>query len=390
MSYVLKALKKSQQARDLGSVPTLANSPDIEPEQEPSGRRWPWVISSVLLLNVAVLGFFLWQSSPNASLGSAFASVRALVAPEKTGAMAEGEIAGTAGEPLKEEMQAQTGLAAAQNAAPSAAPSNTAGDTASAADLPREADLNQVAMAPAANPDAEAADKLAAAKARNREALEKRKAAAKKRKEAAEARRAAVKAKREARAAKRAEAKAKREEAARLRAEAKSRKAAEKALAAAETEATETEIEAPVTAALKQPPIPQPKPILQRASVSKLPDFTEKQQAIAERQKLAKAVPGDEEIAETVPSTAAPNAEMDRTFQTLPFVSDLPQEFRNAIPDLAVSLHVYDKLPDRRFVRINKKKYREGDKLKEGPMLDAIVPEGMVLSYRNKQFILPN
>ena len=404
MSYVLKALKKSQQARDLGTVPTLADTADIAPEEETKGRRWPWVISSALLLNVVVLGIFLWQSSPNASLRETIASVRSFVVTEEvteaaveTTRMVQPAVASDVSAPAEagSEAQADTQQASGQPAASETAAAASQSVTPALNNMAQEslqelqeAGAQQVAMAPLADPDAATADAEAAPKLTRKEAAEKRRAAAKKKREAAQKRKLAAKKKREAAAKKRAAAKAKREAAALKRAEAKKKREAKaNDLAAGESvvEGTET-----TTTALKQPPIPQPKPKFQRASVTRLPDITDKQQAIAEQQELAKAVPGDEAIAEAAPRTAAPNVQLDPAFQSLPIVADLPPAFRNSLPKMALSLHVYDDNAERRFVRINKKKYREGDTLKEGPVLDAIVPDGMVLSFRNKQFIVPN
>ncbi|HEY9150389.1 MAG TPA: general secretion pathway protein GspB [Gammaproteobacteria bacterium] len=35
---------------------------------------------------------------------------------------------------------------------------------------------------------------------------------------------------------------------------------------------------------------------------------------------------------------------------------------------------------------INMNRYREGDRLKEGAMLERITPQGVVLSYQGEQF----
>jgi general secretion pathway protein B len=57
-------------------------------------------------------------------------------------------------------------------------------------------------------------------------------------------------------------------------------------------------------------------------------------------------------------------------------------------PALSVDLHVYGPDPAGRFVVINGHRYREGDTLSEGPLLEAITPEGAVLNYRGSRFLL--
>ncbi len=53
---------------------------------------------------------------------------------------------------------------------------------------------------------------------------------------------------------------------------------------------------------------------------------------------------------------------------------------------LSLDVHVYAEQPAQRFVLINMNRYREGDRLKEGAMLERITPQGVVLSYQGEQF----
>jgi hypothetical protein len=38
---------------------------------------------------------------------------------------------------------------------------------------------------------------------------------------------------------------------------------------------------------------------------------------------------------------------------------------------------------------INSKRYQEGDRLSEGPLLEAITSTGVVLRYQGQRFLLP-
>ncbi len=53
---------------------------------------------------------------------------------------------------------------------------------------------------------------------------------------------------------------------------------------------------------------------------------------------------------------------------------------------LSLDVHVYAEQPEQRFVLINMNRYREGDRLKEGAVLERITPQGVVLSYQGEQF----
>lgn len=59
-----------------------------------------------------------------------------------------------------------------------------------------------------------------------------------------------------------------------------------------------------------------------------------------------------------------------------------------AVPPLRLELHAFSAQPKDRFVFINGRKYQEGDRLAEGPMLVAIAPTGAVLTHAGRRFIL--
>jgi len=58
------------------------------------------------------------------------------------------------------------------------------------------------------------------------------------------------------------------------------------------------------------------------------------------------------------------------------------------LPPLNLDLLVYNESPSVRFVVINGRKYREGAQLTEGPALESITPEGVILGSRGQRFIL--
>ena len=58
------------------------------------------------------------------------------------------------------------------------------------------------------------------------------------------------------------------------------------------------------------------------------------------------------------------------------------------LPDLHLDIHVYSDVPADRFVFINMSKQRENSHLAEGPLVQEITPEGVILSYRGTSFLL--
>lgn len=87
--------------------------------------------------------------------------------------------------------------------------------------------------------------------------------------------------------------------------------------------------------------------------------------------------PSDAPIATNTPEPAT---------SSVPLLRDLPADFRASVPPLSLDVHVYAAANAGRFVLINMKKYREGEQLAEGPQLEAITPDGVILSYRGQRF----
>jgi general secretion pathway protein B len=66
---------------------------------------------------------------------------------------------------------------------------------------------------------------------------------------------------------------------------------------------------------------------------------------------------------------------------------EMPPDYRADFPALRVEIHVYEKEAARRFVMVNGRKYREGERMAEGPALLEIVADGMVLEYRGEKVL---
>ncbi len=67
---------------------------------------------------------------------------------------------------------------------------------------------------------------------------------------------------------------------------------------------------------------------------------------------------------------------------------ELPQEMRNNIDLPRLDMHVYSEIPQKRFILVNLKKYREGETLASGLVLEEVLPDGMVMSYRGERFLV--
>jgi general secretion pathway protein B len=80
---------------------------------------------------------------------------------------------------------------------------------------------------------------------------------------------------------------------------------------------------------------------------------------------------------------AAPAAE-----QILPNADEIAPQA--GLPALHLDLHVYSNQVQQRFVFVNSRKYREGDTLAEGPVVERITPDGAVLNFQGSRFKLSN
>jgi len=88
------------------------------------------------------------------------------------------------------------------------------------------------------------------------------------------------------------------------------------------------------------------------------------------------------------PASASTPAAAPKAYQGLPSLLELSLAGTVSLPPLHLDIHVYSEQPAERFVFINMRKYREGDTLNEGPVVDAITGEGVVLAHQGRRFIV--
>ncbi len=75
--------------------------------------------------------------------------------------------------------------------------------------------------------------------------------------------------------------------------------------------------------------------------------------------------------------------------EQLPTIHELNLRGANALPPLRLDIHVYATSPESRFVHLNMKKYREGERTPEGILVERITPDGVVLDRDGMRFLLP-
>jgi general secretion pathway protein B len=99
---------------------------------------------------------------------------------------------------------------------------------------------------------------------------------------------------------------------------------------------------------------------------------------------------------QTEPQTAPPakpaadaEPQSSKTIQEgLPNINQLRSTGQTSVPYLRVDMHVYSGAATKRFVFINMSKYREGDRLAEGPIIEEITTEGVIMTHEGQRFRL--
>jgi len=84
--------------------------------------------------------------------------------------------------------------------------------------------------------------------------------------------------------------------------------------------------------------------------------------------------------------SAAPAPESRRS---LPTYQDLQLRGELSLAPMHIDIHVYSEDPAERFVFINMRKYTQGNKTTEGPVVESINADGVTLSHQGRRFNLP-
>lgn len=94
-------------------------------------------------------------------------------------------------------------------------------------------------------------------------------------------------------------------------------------------------------------------------------------------------------VSEPVVEATATDKGQALNYAALPFLWEVPEALRKEISHLVVTIHVYSPRSARRMLFINDREYRAGDVTREGVRVERVVPEGVILSFRDLYFKLP-
>jgi general secretion pathway protein B len=87
------------------------------------------------------------------------------------------------------------------------------------------------------------------------------------------------------------------------------------------------------------------------------------------------------------PVVPAPTPALRTESLALPVWPQIPRHLSQQLNgSLRLDVHVFSEQPAERFVFVNMQKYREGERLQEGPQLDEITPDGVILSLGGQRF----
>jgi general secretion pathway protein B len=89
------------------------------------------------------------------------------------------------------------------------------------------------------------------------------------------------------------------------------------------------------------------------------------------------------------PDPLLTDADAGADTEILPSINEIHLTGAQALPELHLDVHVYATKPAERFVYVNMRKYHEGTTLQEGPNVERIRRDGVVLSYQGLRFVLP-
>ena len=98
---------------------------------------------------------------------------------------------------------------------------------------------------------------------------------------------------------------------------------------------------------------------------------------------------GEPALVASQPALVRRAAPRDTGVDNVPSINDLAGDATAGLPPLNIDLHVYADEPAQRFVVLNGQRLHEGSRLREGPVLERITPDGVVLDYRGTRFRVP-
>ncbi len=102
----------------------------------------------------------------------------------------------------------------------------------------------------------------------------------------------------------------------------------------------------------------------------------------------APAEPATKIVAAAEPVTGSASSSMPPALAILPSMQQLTLSGQLSLSPLHLDIHVYAGQVEKRFIFINMNKYREGDRLEEGPTVEEITTTGVILLHQGNRFSL--
>jgi general secretion pathway protein B len=93
-------------------------------------------------------------------------------------------------------------------------------------------------------------------------------------------------------------------------------------------------------------------------------------------------------LASTSPGPASAGRNSASQDEVLPTIGELQASGRS-FPPMRLDIHSFADKPGERFVFVNMRKYGEGQTLQEGPAIERITSEGVILNQQGLRFLLP-
>jgi general secretion pathway protein B len=136
------------------------------------------------------------------------------------------------------------------------------------------------------------------------------------------------------------------------------------------------------------PPVSEPAAMPATPAEAAEPTFAERV-AVAREAQNERAETAPPAATEPEPASASRPVPQPAASTRVRTIDELRLTGALQLTDLHLDIHVYSEKPAERFVFVNMNKYREGDTLEEGPDVDEITPDGVILAYRGLTFLLP-
>ena len=91
-------------------------------------------------------------------------------------------------------------------------------------------------------------------------------------------------------------------------------------------------------------------------------------------------------VVESTPAYTSAAPPQSAATSDVPEWNDLSLEFRSGLSMPPIDVHVYSDEPGRRFILMDLQKYREGETLGNGAVLEQILPDSIQLYYQGSRF----